>query len=102
LKELGGILWYTALKQWQLETYCIGVAQIKKYVTGKGNAEKDRMMLDIYKNFGVEPSNEHEADAAGVALTAFGLVTGQTSTKAQAEVVEAARKVDHPLTRETF
>jgi Holliday junction resolvasome RuvABC endonuclease subunit len=76
----------------------VGIAQIKKYVTGKGTSEKDRMMLSIYKDFHYEPADEHEADAVGVALTARGIMSGAATTAPQREVIASAHKNGHPLT----
>ena len=39
---------------------------LKKFVTGKGNAEKSLMLLDVYKRFGVSAANDNEADAVGL------------------------------------
>ena len=39
---------------------------IKKYITGKGNAKKDIVMMKIYKKWGREFGNNNEADAFGL------------------------------------
>lgn len=36
---------------------------VKKYITGKGNANKEIMMMTVLKKFGIETSNNNEADA---------------------------------------
>lgn len=98
LKEFGGILeWW--LHSHKRDLYRVGVSQVKKFVTGKGNAQKDQMMLAVYKNFGFEPMDEHQADAVGVAFTALSIINGITKTKPQAEVVSGAAANDHPLTK---
>jgi Holliday junction resolvasome RuvABC endonuclease subunit len=44
---------------------------LKKFVTGSGKAEKNKMLLAVYKQWKVEAENDHEADAIG--LAALGL-----------------------------
>lgn len=46
-------------------------ATLKKYVTGKGNAKKPDMRMAIYKRYGVDITDDNEADA--FALRALGL-----------------------------
>ena len=100
LKELGGILDYF-LHCRGVRLHRVGVAQVKKFVTGAGNAKKDMMMLRVYKDFGYDPPNEHLADAFGVAAFGADLLgvprPGKHLTH-QREVVEKARKEGHPLT----
>lgn len=65
---------------------------LKKFVTGKGNAEKSLMLLEVYKRFGVSPANDNEADAVG--LYYIGLAyAGQwePTTDAQREVLATLR-----------
>jgi len=44
---------------------------LKKFVTGKGNAKKDLMLLNVYKKWGVEFENDNLADAYGLARMAL-------------------------------
>ncbi|HRZ18528.1 MAG TPA: hypothetical protein P5136_00485 [Methanofastidiosum sp.] len=44
--------------------------QLKKYVIGHGSGGKDLIMLDVFKNFGVEIRQNDEADAYVVARIA--------------------------------
>ncbi len=56
---------------------------LKKYVTGKGTADKAQMMLRVYQRWGFDPSDDHQADA--YALAQFGresLAGPDTQTKA--------------------
>lgn len=41
---------------------------LKKFITGRGNAKKDEIMLAVYKRFGIECSSNDEADAIGLAF----------------------------------
>jgi len=41
--------------------------ELKKFVTGKGNAKKDMMLLHVFKKWGIEFSNHDLADAYSLA-----------------------------------
>jgi hypothetical protein len=43
---------------------------LKKFISGKGNAKKDEIMLQIYKRYGVEINENNAADAYGLARIA--------------------------------
>ena len=49
----------------------IAPGTLKKFVTGKGNAKKDLMLLKVYKKWGVEFDNDNLADAYGLARMAL-------------------------------
>jgi crossover junction endodeoxyribonuclease RuvC len=40
---------------------------VKKYITGKGNANKEVIMMTVFKKFGIETSNNNESDAISMA-----------------------------------
>lgn len=40
---------------------------LKKYLTGKGNANKDVMMMTVFKKFGIETEDNNQADAISLA-----------------------------------
>lgn len=42
-------------------------SSLKKYITGKGNAQKDHIMLEIYKNFGITILDNNQSDAYALA-----------------------------------
>lgn len=44
---------------------------LKKFITGKGNAKKDLVLLNVYKKFGIEFDNSDLADAFGLAVMAY-------------------------------
>ncbi len=64
--ELGAVLRYSL---WEKGTPFVEVAptSLKKFVTGKGNAKKDLMLLSVYKRWGVDISDDNIADAYGLA-----------------------------------
>ena len=49
----------------------IAPGTLKKFVTGKGNAKKDLMLLKVYKKWGVEFEIDDMADAYGLARMAL-------------------------------
>ena len=55
---------------------CVGltVQAIKKFMTGKGNATKDEMIVSA-KSKGFNPKTDDEADAIGVMLLASNILT---------------------------
>ena len=75
LGELGGLI-RVLFKEYQ---DCNPTAQIvkyaptelKKFVTGKGNAPKEIMLMKILQKFGVETANNNQADAVGLCFMAL-------------------------------
>lgn len=49
---------------------------LKKYASGKGNAKKQEMLLQIYKNWGVEFNDDNAADAYALARLGRDLISG--------------------------
>ena len=60
--ELGGILRVLIYESFIAYTD-IAPSQIKKFATGKGNTQKDHVLLAVYKKWGVEFRTNDEADA---------------------------------------
>jgi Holliday junction resolvasome RuvABC endonuclease subunit len=48
---------------------------LKKFVSGKGTAKKQEMMLQAYKRYGVEINDDNAVDAYGLARIAAEYVT---------------------------
>ena len=57
---------------------------LKKYAAGKGNAKKQEMLLQIYKRWGVEFSDDNAADSYALAR----LVSDNTNGAIEKSVVE--------------
>lgn len=60
--ELGGVIrrmLHNRTQRW-IE---VSPSQVKKFATGKGNAKKDLIIMQVYKRWGVEFSTSDEADA---------------------------------------
>lgn len=67
--ELGGAL-RLIMHMNDLHYVEVAPTKLKKFVTGKGNAKKEIVMVELYKRFGVEVPTTDEADATGLALMA--------------------------------
>lgn len=50
---------------------------LKKYAAGKGNAKKQEMLLQMYKRWGVEFSDDNAADSYALARLAAGIAEGK-------------------------
>ncbi len=59
------------LKKKGLNYKVIAPGTLKKFVTGKGNAKKDLILLKVYKKWGVEFDNDNLADAYSLARMAL-------------------------------
>ena len=59
------------LKRKGVNYHVIAPGTLKKFVTGKGNAKKDLILLKVYKKWGVEFENDNLADAYGLARMAL-------------------------------
>jgi crossover junction endodeoxyribonuclease RuvC len=60
--ELGGVL-RVLFCQMQIPYNVAAPMQLKKFITGKANAEKDHILMAVYKKFGYEFVTNDEADA---------------------------------------
>lgn len=65
--ELGACI---RMKLWQDEVKFVEVSptSLKKFVTGKGNAKKNLMLLSVYKRWDFDTEDDNEADAYGLAM----------------------------------
>lgn len=87
--ELGGVI---KLLLWeQAKTYfLVPPTQLKKYVTGSGRAEKDMVILNVYKKWGWEAGDNNQADAYVLARIARQLHSPSDDlSKYQQEVLDA-------------
>lgn len=70
LGELGGVL--KAFMHIRNRPYLeVEPTTLKKYVTGKGNADKNLIPVFLLKRFGIEPVGGDAADACGCALLCY-------------------------------
>lgn len=84
LGELGGVIklkviGYTA--KTGCGFYIIPPTTLKKYITGKGNSNKDIMLLSLYKRFGEEFDDNNKADAFSLAILTVNHLLGKLPAK---------------------
>lgn len=66
--------------------------QIKKFVTGRGNANKDEMRLGVYKCWGFEHKSNDVVDAYAAAQLARGFINPElTLTQPQKDTLQAMK-----------
>lgn len=66
--------------------YIVTATTLKKFITGKGAGEKDKMMLAAFKKWGVELVDNNTTDAYGLARWCWALKFG-TDVKYEQECV---------------
>lgn len=62
---------------------------LKKFITGKGTAKKNEILLGVFKRWGADFSDDNEADSYGLARVASALDGHETLTAFQEEVLGA-------------
>jgi crossover junction endodeoxyribonuclease RuvC len=91
LVEIGTVIRYF-LQQEGYPYREIPPTSLKKFVTGKGNAKKDHMMLEVYKRWGFTPETDNIADAVGLAHFAAALKNDLAEPLPKAHM-EAVKKI---------
>lgn len=95
--ELGGmvkLLLHSTLQGDARYPLIVPPANVKKYVTGKGTGvQKNQMLLQTYKAFGVEFDDDNAADSYALAM----IVSGRHKNAAQKDVLS---KLSDPKFRE--
>jgi len=66
LGELGGVIKYFIIQN-SYNLIEVSPTQLKKFVTGKGNCEKDLMLKEVYKYWKADFNDNNLADAFGLA-----------------------------------
>lgn len=95
LTQLAGLsfLVRAMLYDYRVPFYLCAPTSLKKFATGKGNSEKDHMMLEAFKQYQIDGIDNNVADA--VFLSKIGsciLGCGSTKELHQIEVVELIKK----------
>ena len=65
----------------------VAPSTLKKFITGKGNSQKDVMMLETYKQYGLSLLDDNIVDAHGLAQVGHAVNDRDKITKTQMEVV---------------
>lgn len=68
--------------------------QLKKFVAGRGSADKDRIMHSIARLWGEQITDDNLADAYGLAQIAREIVWPSTTRRYQLDVVKSITKKD--------
>ena len=79
--EWGGVL-RMELSDRGIPIYEMNLQHLKQFVTGKGNSQKNEMMLGVYKKFGMEFDDDDECDAFALALAGHVALGGDASLRA--------------------
>jgi len=89
--ELGGTI---KLFLWSRkhDYYPIPPTQVKKYATGKGNGDKNKVMLAVFKEWQFEGTDDNEVDAFVLANIARAVKSNIVMRKYQAEAIISIRK----------
>lgn len=67
LGEVGGVIRLAVYKR-EMPLIQVPPTHLKKYITGKGNANKNVMIKELYKNYELDINDDNDADAASLAL----------------------------------
>jgi crossover junction endodeoxyribonuclease RuvC len=87
LAELGGVV-KASLYVRKQPFIVVPPARVKKFATGKGNANKDEVRLWVYKRWGVELKTNDEIDAYVLAQIGLSYLGCPVQCKAQQEVID--------------
>ncbi|MFD9815097.1 hypothetical protein [Streptomyces sp. NPDC059080] len=93
LGELGGIVRLALVQTWPPHLlHVVAPASVKKYATGSGRADKDKMLLAVYMRWKFEAPDHDTADAYTLARIAADLDADQPpELKFQREVLGTIR-----------
>lgn len=72
----------------------VAPTSLKKFITDKGNADKNLMMMTVFKNFGFESLDDNECDAYALAVCAQAVLENPVKalTLPQKEVIKLLSK----------
>ena len=89
LGELGGVL-RVMFREEGIKYIDVAPSAVKKFATGKGNANKEAVAVGVYKRWGKEFKTNDEADAFVLAKIGQAYMAGQEGLTAfQREVIDA-------------
>ena len=93
----------TLLAEFEWPCVLVAPSSLKKFITGKGNADKNIVMLEIFKQYGHTFMEDNTADSFALAAIGMALLGEPLKPllKPQQEVIELLEKqLDKQLTRE--
>ncbi|MGW1261150.1 hypothetical protein ACWD7Y_04215 [Streptomyces drozdowiczii] len=101
LGELGGIMRLALVQTWPPHLlHTVAPTSVKKYVTGSGRADKDKMLLSVYMRWKFEAPDHDTADAYTLARIAAALDSDEPpELKFQQEVIDTIRSPKPPRSK---
>jgi crossover junction endodeoxyribonuclease RuvC len=100
LGEVGGLV-RLALYDASIPFIVVAPTQLKKFVTGDGDASKEKVQEWLRKKWNVDLSQDDQADAFGLAQVARVYRTRQTTYRSELEVVTTIEASDKKVIRST-
>lgn len=92
MAEIGGIVKCSMFEMGQ-NYLVVPPARVKKFATGRGNAKKDEVRLEVYKRWKFEAPSNDEVDAYVLARIGLAYLGYDTDLiKPQLEVIQALKK----------
>ena len=94
---MGGLGWLVRWHLWKagIPYICVAPTRLKKFATGKGNADKSVVLKEVYKRWGFDTENHNIADAfvlMQIGRALFGEIKAET--KSQREVLRDILKAE--------
>lgn len=84
--ELGGVI-KLALWSKGIPYHLVPPTQVKRYVTGKGNCQKNMIIMAVYKEWGHEAKDDNEADSLALSHIARAIKLTVPLRKHQSEII---------------
>jgi len=87
--ERAGLAYAVRLQLWRLTVPFVTVppSTLKKFVTGSGKAEKNKMLLEVWRRWHIEAADDNQADAVGLVMIGRALVEPMPLIQAQVDVI---------------
>jgi len=84
----------TLLAEFQWKCILVAPSSLKKYITGKGNADKNIVMMEIFKQYGHTFMEDNTADSFGLSAVGWAVLGNPLKklTVPQQEVVDLLKK----------
>ena len=95
LTQLAGLsfLVRALLADYKILFFLCAPTTLKRFATGKGNSEKDHMILAAYKEYDIDGIDNNIADALFLSKIGFAILGGKGFTlKYQVETIELLKK----------
>jgi crossover junction endodeoxyribonuclease RuvC len=102
IAELGGIVRFHLAKR-GFTPLEIPPSTLKKFLTGKGNADKNIVLKEVYRRYHVDLDDDNMADAFGLAKLGEAMISTEGLPAFQVEIINALKspKVKEPKRRKT-